>query len=126
LDPKVDYKNNILRNSLTLGSDDVQFWSHHEKVILSDNHYGCIGGLDLCFGRWDTNSHPLADCHPLDFSKTLFPGQDYNNARIMDFNEVWNYVGSTVSVLEAPRMPWHDVSDVDVGRKQNLMSHRFT
>jgi len=90
-------------------ADNVEFWSHHEKVVVVDNHRGCIGGLDICFGRWDTQNHPLADAHPTDFSRTLFPGQDYNNARAMDFQNVGNYVSGTVSVLETPRMPWQDV-----------------
>jgi phospholipase D1/2 len=89
--------------------DDVEFWSHHEKVVIVDNHHACIGGLDICFGRWDTQNHPLADAHPTDFSRTLFPGQDYNNARVTDFRDVSNYVSETISVLETPRMPWHDV-----------------
>lgn len=89
--------------------DSVQFWSHHEKVVVVDNHYAAIGGLDLCFGRWDTHNHPLADVHPTDFSQTLFPGQDYNNARVMDFKDVYNYVSNTLSPLETGRMPWHDV-----------------
>ncbi len=89
--------------------DNVEFWSHHEKVVVVDNHRACIGGLDICFGRWDTQNHPLADAHPTDFSRTLFPGQDYNNARIMDFQNVGSYVSETISVLESPRMPWHDV-----------------
>lgn len=89
--------------------DDVEIWSHHEKVVVVDNHRGCIGGLDICFGRWDTQNHPLADAHPTDFSRTLFPGQDYNNARITDFQNVSNYVSETISVLESPRMPWQDV-----------------
>ena len=89
--------------------DDVEFWSHHEKVVVVDNHYACIGGLDLCFGRWDTHTHPLADVHPTDPFATLFPGQDYNNARIMDFQDVPNYVSNGLSSLEAARMPWHDV-----------------
>ncbi|KIM30587.1 hypothetical protein M408DRAFT_7620 [Serendipita vermifera MAFF 305830] len=80
--------------------DSTRFWSHHEKVVIIDNHYACIGGLDLCFGRWDTHSHPLADCHPTDFSQTLFPGQEYNNARVKDFYEVWKWVNNSVSVLE--------------------------
>jgi phospholipase D1/2 len=63
----------------------------------------------MCFGRWDTQNHPLADSHPTKFSRTLFPGQDYNNARITDFQKVSDYVGETISVLESPRMPWHDV-----------------
>ncbi|CAA7264463.1 unnamed protein product [Cyclocybe aegerita] len=89
--------------------DSVQFWSHHEKVVVVDNHYAAVGGLDLCFGRWDTHTHPLADVHPTDFSKTLFPGQDYNNARIMDFKEVYDYVSNTLSIQDNARMPWHDV-----------------
>lgn len=75
-----------------------------------DNHRACVGGLDLCFGRWDTHTHPLADVHPTDLTRTLFPGQDYNNARIMDFQNVQNYVSNGLSVVESARMPWHDVS----------------
>ncbi|PPQ99833.1 hypothetical protein CVT24_009627 [Panaeolus cyanescens] len=89
--------------------DSVQFWSHHEKVVVVDNRYAAIGGLDLCFGRWDTHNHPLSDVHPTDFSKTLFPGQDYNNARVMDFKEVYDYVSNTILIQETGRMPWHDV-----------------
>lgn len=97
----------LSRNPFT---DSVQFWSHHEKVVVVDNHFAAIGGIDLCFGRWDTHNHPLADVHPTGFEKTLFVGQDYNNARVMDFKDVKDYVGGTVSILETPRMPWHDVS----------------
>ena len=78
--------------------------------MVVDNHFAAIGGLDLCFGRWDTHTHPLADVHPTNFSATLFPGQDYNNARVMDFKEVSNYVSNTLSILDTARMPWHDVS----------------
>ncbi|KAJ7758051.1 hypothetical protein B0H16DRAFT_1885472 [Mycena metata] len=99
-----------LRHPDHIGAKDtVEFWSHHEKVVVVDNHYACIGGLDLCFGRWDTHTHPLADVHPTDFSQTLFPGQDYNNARVMDFQNVWMYASNTLSGLESARMPWHDV-----------------
>ncbi|KAI0295612.1 phospholipase D/nuclease [Multifurca ochricompacta] len=99
-----------MRHPDHIGSkDNVEFWSHHEKVVVVDNHRACIGGLDICFGRWDTQNHPLADAHPTDFSRTLFPGQDYNNARITDFQNVSSYASGTISVLESPRMPWHDV-----------------
>jgi phospholipase D1/2 len=89
--------------------DDVAIWSHHEKVVVVDNHWAAIGGLDLCFGRWDTHNHPLADAHPTEFDRTLFPGQDYNNARVKDFKEVAEYTSGTLSILETARMPWHDV-----------------
>uniref|UniRef100_A0A0W0EW24 Phospholipase n=1 Tax=Moniliophthora roreri TaxID=221103 RepID=A0A0W0EW24_MONRR len=99
-----------IRHPDHIGSkDSVQFWSHHEKVVVVDNHYAAIGGLDLCFGRWDTHNHPLADVHPTDWDETLFPGQDYNNARIMDFQSVGNYASNAISIQESARMPWHDV-----------------
>lgn len=79
------------------------------QVVVVDNHLACIGGLDFCFGRWDTHNHPLADAHPTDFARTLFPGQDFNNARFLDFQDVQNYISNAVSILEMPRMPWHDV-----------------
>ncbi|KAF5368099.1 hypothetical protein D9758_004381 [Tetrapyrgos nigripes] len=99
-----------IRHPDHIGSKDtVEFWSHHEKVVVVDNHFACIGGLDLCFGRWDTHTHPLADVHPTAFSDTLFPGQDFNNARIMDFQNVGDYASNQLSLLESARMPWHDV-----------------
>ncbi|KIY71099.1 phospholipase D/nuclease [Cylindrobasidium torrendii FP15055 ss-10] len=99
-----------LRHPDHIGSkDSVQYWSHHEKVVVVDNHYACIGGLDLCFGRWDTHNHPLADMHPQKLTRTLFPGQDYNNARVMDFQAVRQFTSNAISVQESPRMPWHDI-----------------
>jgi phospholipase D1/2 len=98
------------------------------QVVVVDNHRACIGGLDLCFGRFDTHTHPLADAHPTHFARTLFPGQgntcllcdllhfkpnflpDYNNARVLDFQDVSNYVSNAVSIMDTARMPWHDVS----------------
>ncbi|KEP49732.1 phospholipase D/nuclease [Rhizoctonia solani 123E] len=105
-----------LRHPDHIGSDSaVQFWSHHEKVVVVDNKRACIGGLDACFGRWDTHNHPLADSHPTDFSRTLFPGQDYNNARVLDFQQVDHYVNTQISSLEIGRMPWHDVHMTLIG-----------
>jgi len=100
----------VMRHPDHIGSkDNVALWSHHEKVVVVDNHFAAIGGLDLCFGRWDTHNHPCADVHPTEFDLTLFPGQDFNNARIMDFQEPKNYASNALSPLDNPRMPWHDV-----------------
>lgn len=57
----------------------------------------------------------MADVHPTEFDLTLFPGQDYNNARVMDFNEITKYASNTLSPLDTPRMPWHDVHMTLVG-----------
>ncbi len=32
-------------------------WSHHEKCVIVDQTYGFMGGIDLCFGRWDDDLH---------------------------------------------------------------------
>jgi phospholipase D1/2 len=82
------------------------------QIVLVDNKHAAIGGLDLCYGRWDTHTHPLADVHPTNLFKTLFPGQEYNNTRILDFNQVNNYVSNKLSIRDYGRMPWHDVGTV--------------
>jgi phospholipase D1/2 len=61
----------------------VLYWAHHEKLCLIDGDIAFMGGLDLCYGRWDTNQHAIADAHPGDMDRIVFPGQDYNNARML-------------------------------------------
>ena len=34
-------------------------WSHHEKLVVIDQQIGYVGGLDLCWGRYDSNEHPI-------------------------------------------------------------------
>lgn len=53
----------------------VYYFSHHEKLCVVDNKLAAMGGLDACYGRWDTHNHPLADVHPTEFYRSLFPGQ---------------------------------------------------
>jgi phospholipase D1/2 len=69
-----------------------------------------MGGLDLCFGRWDTNSHPIADVHPTDVNKALFPGQDFNNARVYDFADVEHWDQNKLDRTKNSRMGWSDLS----------------
>jgi phospholipase D1/2 len=91
-------------------NDIILYWAHHEKLCLIDGKIAFMGGLDLCFGRWDTNSHPLVDVHPTDVSLTLFPGQDYNNARIYDFEDVARYMNNKLDRTKSARMGWSDLS----------------
>uniref|UniRef100_A0A0K0FWD0 phospholipase D n=1 Tax=Strongyloides venezuelensis TaxID=75913 RepID=A0A0K0FWD0_STRVS len=37
------------------------FWAHHEKLLVIDQIIAFVGGLDLCYGRWDDNIHRLTD-----------------------------------------------------------------
>ncbi|CAK7205768.1 hypothetical protein SEUCBS139899_008547 [Sporothrix eucalyptigena] len=92
-------------------SDDmVLYWAHHEKLCIIDNHIAFMGGLDLCFGRWDTNSHPIADAHPENLDDILFPGQDYNNARVYDFEDVDKWENNKLDRTKSSRMGWSDIS----------------
>jgi phospholipase D1/2 len=91
-------------------SDMTFYWAHHEKFIVIDYELAFIGGLDLCFGRWDARQHSMADVHPAGVRNEVFPGQDFNNNRIMDFQSVQDWKSNELSKAEYGRMPWHDVS----------------
>ncbi|KAH6659345.1 hypothetical protein BKA67DRAFT_652577 [Truncatella angustata] len=88
----------------------VLYWAHHEKLCLVDRKIAFMGGLDMCFGRWDTNSHPIADAHPGNLDATVFPGQDYNNARVFDFEGVDNWNHNQLDRTKNSRMGWSDIS----------------
>ncbi|RDL38671.1 putative phospholipase D1 [Venustampulla echinocandica] len=90
--------------------DIILYWAHHEKLCLIDGKIAFMGGLDLCFGRWDTNAHPFADAHPTDVDQALFPGQDFNNARVYDFEDVTHYMNNKLDRTKNSRMGWSDVS----------------
>jgi len=39
------------------GSNRVLLWAHHEKIVVIDQKTAFLGGLDLCYGRWDDDLH---------------------------------------------------------------------
>ncbi|KAI0022487.1 phospholipase D/nuclease [Xylariomycetidae sp. FL0641] len=97
-------------NFLENAADMTFYWAHHEKFIVIDYEMAFIGGLDLCFGRWDDHQHILADVHPEGVQNEIWPGQDFNNNRIMDFKNVQDWKQNELSKAEYGRMPWHDVA----------------
>ncbi|PWY90660.1 phospholipase PldA [Aspergillus heteromorphus CBS 117.55] len=97
---------NIFENA----ADMTLYWAHHEKFIVIDYALAFIGGIDLCFGRWDAHQHPLADVHPSNLRNEVFPGQEFNNNRIMDFQSVGDWQANELSKADYGRMPWHDVA----------------
>jgi phospholipase D1/2 len=82
----------------------VDHW--HSPVYLA----GQLTPFWLGFGRYDTNSHPIADAHPGNVDAIVFPGQDYNNARIMDFNNVDKWEDNKLDRTKSSRMGWTDVA----------------
>ncbi|CAO0797085.1 unnamed protein product [Mucor circinelloides] len=86
------------------------FWSHHEKFVVVDNRIAFLGGIDLCYGRWDTHAHRLADFNYADPHLEIYPGQDYSDARLRDFEKVKQWDMRLIDKTVIPRMPWHDIS----------------
>ncbi|KAE9151048.1 Phospholipase D [Phytophthora fragariae] len=81
------------------------FWSHHEKIVCIDQSLAFVGGLDLCFGRYDHQGHPISD--PGD--DPVWRGKDYSNPIIKDFVRVNKPFEDLIDRAWQPRMPWHDV-----------------
>ncbi|XP_051129842.1 phospholipase D zeta 1-like isoform X2 [Andrographis paniculata] len=85
-------------------STGVYLWSHHEKIVIVDHQICFIGGLDLCFGRYDSPEHKVGD-HP----SRIWPGKDYYNPRESEPNSWEDTMKDELDRLKYPRMPWHDV-----------------
>ncbi|KAL7080895.1 hypothetical protein ACP275_14G006500 [Erythranthe tilingii] len=85
-------------------SSGVYLWSHHEKIVIVDHQICFLGGLDLCFGRYDSGEHKVGD-HP----SQIWPGKDYYNPRESEPNSWEDTMKDELDRLKYPRMPWHDV-----------------
>ncbi|CAG8652637.1 2049_t:CDS:2, partial [Paraglomus brasilianum] len=105
--------------------DGTYLWAHHEKMVVIDRRIAFIGGLDLCFGRYDTHSHQLADNARISNHVEVWPGQDYSNPRILDFAEVNKWTKPLIDRKEFARMPWHDVSIGFVGKPALDVARHF-
>ena len=93
-----------------MNEDVILYWAHHEKLCLIDGQIAFMGGLDLCFGRWDTHQHAISDVHPSNVNETVFPGQDYNNSRVLDFENVTEWEKNQLDRMTMSRMGWSDIS----------------
>ena len=96
---------------------------------------GFVGGLDLCFGRWDSPEHVLIDDKPLGFDEGMdgrmiddpqvWPGKDYSNPRIHDFFELDKPYEDMYDRQQTPRMPWHDISMQLTGQPARDIARHF-
>lgn len=111
------------------------FWAHHEKLCIVDHTLAFVGGIDLCFGRWDTPQHTLVDDKPTGFEPSdlpkdadhcqLWPGKDYSNPRIQDFYALNKPYEEMYDRTRVPRMPWHDISMQVVGQPARDLTRHF-
>ncbi|SJM87881.1 related to Phospholipase D1 [Zygosaccharomyces bailii] len=103
---------------------NTYFWAHHEKMTVIDNTVAFMGGIDLCYGRYDTPEHVLRDDHEK-IPDQIFPGKDYSNARVCDFYDLDKPFESMYDRTAIPRMPWHDVHTMTIGEAARDMSRHF-
>ncbi|KNG51706.1 phospholipase d1 [Stemphylium lycopersici] len=111
------------------------FWSHHEKICVIDHTVAFCGGVDLCFGRWDTPQHVVVDDKPTGFELDdtpkdadhcqLWPGKDYSNPRVQDFFALDKPYEEMYDRSRVPRMPWHDVGMQIVGQPARDLTRHF-
>jgi phospholipase D1/2 len=111
------------------------FWAHHEKLCIIDHTMAFVGGIDLCFGRWDTPQHSLTDdkatgFEPNDLPKDaehcqMWAGKDYSNPRIQDFYALNKPYEEMYDRLQVARMPWHDISMQVVGQPARDLTRHF-
>lgn len=69
---------------------------------MIDESVAFAGGVDLCFGRWDTPQHSLVD----DDEEQIWPGKDYSNPRVLDFHTLNKPFEDMYDRDKVPRMPW--------------------
>ncbi|EGR28742.1 phospholipase d1, putative [Ichthyophthirius multifiliis] len=117
-------KNNIkiLRHPSTLYPF---MWSHHEKMVIIDQKIGFMGGLDICYGRMDNSNHFLYDYHEINGKNSFWPGIDYCNSRMKDFQDVKIYNKPEIDKSKDHRMPWHDVAIKVKGKVVTDMTRHF-
>jgi phospholipase D1/2 len=111
------------------------FFAHHEKICIVDHTVAFVGGIDLCFGRWDTPQHSVCDDKPTGFEPSdepkdadhcqLWPGKDYSNPRVQDFYQLSEPYAEMYDRSKIPRMPWHDISMQVVGQPARDLTRHF-
>lgn len=118
---------------------NTYFWAHHEKICIVDYTIAFMGGIDLCYGRYDTPDHVLTDDSNIDFdsldTETLtrdefskfrvFPGKDYSNTRVKDFSNLDKPYDTMYDRDVVPRMPWHDIHMMTSGEVARDLSRHF-
>ena len=111
------------------------------KRQVVDQMVAFMGGFDLCFGRYDTPSHPLVDDAAMGPSTTtdpsllgpaldgaeahIWPGQDYANERKVEWQILTKPEMDLLPRDKVPRMPWHDVGVQILGQPARDLCRHF-
>jgi phospholipase D1/2 len=74
------------------------------SVVVVDEDTAFVGGIDLCFGRYDDSQYRVTD-----LNEEFFPGRDYQNASYKGEINGPGHV-PVVDRTQLPRLPWHDIA----------------
>ncbi|XP_072046089.1 phospholipase D1-like isoform X2 [Amphiura filiformis] len=98
----------------------VMLWAHHEKLVAIDQKVAFLGGLDICFGRWDDHKHRLADVgSAVTLKKQPSPKKQITSGDTMsDFD---SGVDST-SVPEGTGSPHKESQSLITPQKEEIMT----
>lgn len=122
------HPNIMVQRSPAHFSTGTFYWAHHEKMCVIDEAIAFMGGLDLCFGRWDTPQHVMVDDGNIEGpegANCIWPGKDYSNARVMDFHTLNKPHEDMYDRSKVARMPWHDVGIQFVGQPARDLCRHF-
>jgi phospholipase D1/2 len=94
-------------------------WSNHQKFVVVDEHVAFVGGIDLCFCRYDNENYALTDP-----DERYYPGRDFSNLNFMGESN-----GPTrdqvIDRRRLPRMPWHDIHMMALGEVAQDIAKNF-
>lgn len=75
---------------------------------MIDETIAFTGGIDMCFGRWDTPQHSLVDEGEDDpEGSQIWVGKDYSNPRVLDFHTLNRPEQDMYDRTKVARMPWY-------------------
>lgn len=106
-------------------SGAIQLWSHHAKLVIIDQQLAFVGGLDICYGRWDTRGHSLLDIGKNDQEACLYPGNDYCNEKKKPMSHTEDPHFCSLDRPTEVRMPFHDTAVLVEGDVAQDLSHHF-
>lgn len=108
----------------TFAADSGWLFSHHQKSVVVDGRIAFLGGLDLAYGRWDTNAFnviidPAIRVVNDAYNQQLVPARNLSSREIALLKEkdgrpgFRGPTGKSEKVFDEetqPRQPWQDVA----------------
>ena len=106
------------------GMLEPTFFSHHQKSVIVDGKIAFLGGMDLAYGRWDTNAfdvvidpklHVINDAYneQIERARTLSATEMALTKNINErpgFHPPYKDNGKVFDEICQPRQPWQDVA----------------